>query len=239
MQSHWLPLSKQTSLVNYVAALLIALFSSAASAVTIEGPFMGHVTIQMSCAGGGSNPHCRLMQKQGSTWKQIAIFYNASGLHSLTLTTGTHNFRQDNYAVGSMGQPTLLSSQSFSVVVPTTPTQVEAINVPASDIDGRLVINWSAVSGSTSYTVEQSMNSNSWTHVYSGNEVTYAAVLDPGSYKFRVKACRSTLCTAYTTSSSLTVASQQPNNASRVLFIHTDLLGSPAVETDANGNMLN
>ncbi len=61
-----------------------------------------------------------------------------------------------------------------------------------------------------------------------------------GSYRYRARVCVSGLevCTKF--SEVLTVYVENRNDSeSRVIFIHTDLLGSPASETDESGDILN
>lgn len=97
-------------------------------------------------------------------------------------------------------------------------------------------MQWSSVTGASFYVLEQIKSGGAYAEVYRGTEVIYAALVDPGSYKFRVKACKNTAeCSGYHESAAVNVISTTPNSSRRVIFLHTDLLGSPAAETTEDG----
>lgn len=110
-----------------------------------------------------------------------------------------------------------------------------------------ITFTWEAVTGASHYQMQENINGQ-WTNVkspVSGTEMVMASVQE-GMHKFRVGSCIEEIAgTIHCESAGL--FSQELHfdpfaddtiNKRRVIFIHTDLLGSPAAETDSNGEVL-
>lgn len=116
-----------------------------------------------------------------------------------------------------------LSSMSISAATPLqTPTAIPTIY---------------------SYRLYVSKNGGSWTTVVLQNAYTLShAVVGQtnGSYQYSVKACTFYQCSPEKFSNTVVVgaAPPPPPSSNQVIFIHTDLLGTPSVETDENGDVL-
>ncbi|MDX3775602.1 RHS repeat-associated core domain-containing protein, partial [Chromatiaceae bacterium AAb-1] len=80
--------------------------------------------------------------------------------------------------------------------VPATPTGTISSN--------SITVRWNAVSGATSYRVQQRVNSGSWqTEINTGTAVSRAfSSLAAGNYQYRVRACNNSACSAYSAISS-------------------------------------
>ena len=135
----------------------------------------------------------------------------------------------------------LLGTHLAPVTFASPPGAPDYLNSPTNISSGQTVtLSWNQVYAATKYVLEQQRNGGSWTSLYSGSATSKSTNLSatPGLYYFRVKACNTTECSAYTLSGQTQSVLGAPNsNKSRVIYIHTDLLGSPTAETDENGNL--
>lgn len=129
----------------------------------------------------------------------------------------------------------LSDTETFIVTVNLSPPS--ALIAPANDIDGHFPVKWEPSVGASYYVLEQRESTGQWIQVYEGSELIYPAALTNGSFTFQVKACAvSSMCSAYKVSNVISVSGSQVKTNRRVVFVHTDLLGSPAAETNEQGN---
>ena len=77
---------------------------------------------------------------------------------------------------------------------PVAPT----LTAPSSSVGGHFALTWTASISADSYVLEQSTNGGAWTLLYSGIATNAATgAMSPGTYGYRVKACNSVGCSAY------------------------------------------
>lgn len=87
----------------------------------------------------------------------------------------------------------LLGGKLVAKVAADTP--VPAIQAPGLSTNGTYTVTWTAVSGATSYALEEAANGGAWITVYSGGNLLRSYSSKPhGSYAYRVKACFSFGC---------------------------------------------
>lgn len=209
--------------------LVLAAFAVEANASTFTHTITGSsVILSWKCSG----IYCNL-KRSSTLLKQSNL---SSDQYSITLSPGSYTFNLETYQSGGMAGPGLVETLQKTVTVLNTPPAVGAITVPSSDVDGLFSVTWSSVSKANSYRLEQKFNSGAWQPVYSGPELTYPAVVTSGTYVYRVQACANDMCSGYKNSATVNVAGTKTDYSSRVIFIHTDLLGSPAAETTTAGN---
>ena len=109
---------------------------------------------------------------------------------------------------------------------PVTISSPNSITVPSGTVSTNFLVGWSSVTGATKYELQQQFNNGSWVVKYSGSAVgVSSAPSSSGSYKYRVKACNSSLCSNWRTSSAVSVLLPPPAPSS---------ISVPS--TDANGN---
>lgn len=91
---------------------------------------------------------------------------------------------------------------------PTAPTQLST--VATTDLTA-INVGWTAASGATSYVLQESLNGGAWSNAFSGATNSFS-LPNPGdgTYKFQVKACNITACSAWTISSALSVSHVPP-----------------------------
>lgn len=86
-----------------------------------------------------------------------------------------------------------------------------SINISASPNDGDYTISWTAVSGATSYRLQENASGGGWVSTYSGGVLSLVMTnKDGGSYAYRVQACNASICTDWTNSSTLGVTPALP-----------------------------
>ncbi|MGH3262347.1 MAG: hypothetical protein ACRDNS_10150, partial [Trebonia sp.] len=114
------------------------------------------------------------------------------------------------YGVSPVGNADNKLSGSGDYTVPPDPGAPPApvsISVPSSSSTGDITVSWASASTATSYVLQQQFNGGAWTQAYSGSGTSTSLTgLGNGSYVYRVRACNSAGCSAYTTSTTLKVA---------------------------------
>ncbi|WP_308365245.1 MULTISPECIES: Ig-like domain-containing protein [unclassified Microbulbifer] len=124
-------------------------------------------------------------------------------------------------------------SKNFTVDVLGTPRNIV---VPTTDDDGTYQISWDAVTGATYYKIRERFNGNAWGSYVSTGSSSARSVNDNlnGKYRYRIVACNANGCGAEGVSSPVVVDSSPGTS---VIYIHTDLLGSPVAESDELGEI--
>ncbi|ARD24080.1 RHS repeat-associated core domain-containing protein [Shewanella japonica] len=134
--------------------------------------------------------------KSGGSWTTVSssIPSTTTSYNRTARTTGKYNYRvKACNSSGCSGYKT--SSATYVVKTPSS------ISVPANDVDGAYTVSWAAVSGATSYQLEQKVGSGSWTSIYSGTSLSKAVSgLGTNQYQYRVKAKYGSLSGGYRTS---------------------------------------
>ncbi|MET1254342.1 hypothetical protein [Aliikangiella maris] len=100
---------------------------------------------------------------------------------------------------------------------------------------GRLSVSWQVVELATSYDLQQRYNGGEWLLIKNKTEMTVHELteLSTGNYEFKIRACNQTEpCSAF---SQIT---QSAVKLPKKKYIHTDILGSPILKTDEDGNVI-
>ena len=104
------------------------------------------------------------------------------------------------------------------LAAPTAPT----LTAPTSSMGGHFALTWTASMSADSYVLEQSTNGGAWALLYSGTATNAATgAMAAGTYSYRVKACNSIGCSAYSSEKSVEVI--------------TPPISAPALTVPANG----
>lgn len=150
---------------------------------------------------------------------------------------GTYRYYA-NDCIRNMGGANCKATSIRTIVVTNVGVGlVDLLIYPPSDKDGDFMVTWSAVTGATHYELQQEANGLNWQDIFSGARRDYSALIDPGAYRFRVRACDATACSSvWKEGGVLTVTGRNAPTTSRTVYIHTDAQGSPSAETDESGN---
>lgn len=139
-------------------------------------------------------------QVNGGAWSTI---YTGSSTSMARSGKGDGSYGYQVEACNAGGCSGWSAAASVSVLLP--PPAPASLSVPASN-NNSAAVSWPAASTATGYTLQQAFNGGAWSTIYSGAALAYTATeTASGSYAFRVQACNAGGCSAYTTSSGVTV----------------------------------
>lgn len=213
---------------KYLGGLIIFGLSCFTQASTLTPSVSGNTaTLSWTCTG----IFCDL--KRGSTLLKRSN--NSPDSYSLTLTPGTYTFILETYSAGGISGPSITEARLTNVTIELGVGSISQISAPSSDVDGQFSVSWAEASRARYYVLQQQVSGGTWAEVFRGSEREYAAVVPPATYLYRVQACNSASCSSYQVSGQVKVSGSTASTDRRVIFIHTDLLGSPAAETDELG----
>lgn len=104
-----------------------------------------------------------------------------------------------------VGNLVLNASGSFTIPV-NVPSTAPNLSVPASNGTGSYTVSWGGVSGATSYTLQEQVNSGGWSTVQtSGSSSWGASGKGNGSYGYKVQGCNISGCGPWSSVASTTV----------------------------------
>jgi len=112
------------------------------------------------------------------------------------------------YGDSPVGVGNLVLNQSGSFVVPVNePAGAPTLTVPASSNVSHYTVSWSAVTGATSYTLQEQVNGGSWATVQNSAAISWGATgKSNGTYGYHVQACNSSGCSAWSVAGTVTVS---------------------------------
>ena len=200
----------------------------------------GSYTVTWTSAPSGTT-YLQEKLNSGSYFTVTADYNGGPGSYPTTNTDGTWTYRQYNRIC--FYSCTTLYSYPVSVVVSSSPPPGNPgpIQGPSSVDDtgggARYLLSWTASTGTVShYELQRSFNGGGWSTIQSTGDLTRQETgRTQGTHSYRVRACDGGNCSAYTASKAVSVSSADYTSTRRVIFIHTDLLGTPAAETDESG----
>jgi YD repeat-containing protein len=138
------------------------------------------------------------------------------------------------YGDSPVGNGNLVLTNSGSFTVPVNePAGAPTLSVPSTNGTGSYAVNWSAVTGATSYNLQEQVNGGSWATVQGSAATSWAASgKSNGSYGYQVQACNSSGCSAWSVAASVTVLLPPPVPAS--LAVPATSSGSVGVSWSAS-----
>lgn len=138
------------------------------------------------------------------------------------------------YGDSPVGNGNLVLTNSGSFMVPVNePAGAPTLSVPGTNGTGSYTVSWSAVTGATSYNLQEQVNGGAWTTVQGSAATSWATSgKSNGSYGYHVQACNSSGCSAWSVTASVTVLLPPPAPAS--LAVPATSSGSVAVSWPAS-----
>jgi len=125
------------------------------------------------------------------SWNLISTQTNRS--ISRNKGSGYYDYRIEACA-GQCASP----GTSDRITVAITPGIPSSISAPSGVTDGAFTVSWPASSGSvSSYQLDQQTNGGSWARIHTGTARSKSRALSEGSYRFRVRACKSVSTTTH------------------------------------------
>ena len=162
------------------------------------------------------------LQEQQNTGAWTTVYSGgATNAARSGLATATYHYRVR--ACNHMGCSTY--SGQATVVITLPPTTPSGLSAPASDNDGSYTVSWNAVTNTTSYQIEEKLNSGAWATIQNTSATSIArSGKSNGTYSYRVRACNGSGCSGYSALISTTV----------VLLPITPSLSVPSTVTDGS-----
>jgi YD repeat-containing protein len=97
-------------------------------------------------------------------------------------------------------------SATATTVVTHPPASAPSLTVPATSATGSYTVSWSAVSGATNYTLQQSVNGGGWSTAYSGSGTNQSFNLADGTYTYQIQACNAGGCGPWSAGQTIVVS---------------------------------
>jgi len=88
-------------------------------------------------------------------------------------------------------------SATKTTVVTLAPEQVPTLTSPASNTTGAYTVSWTAVAGAATYQLDQRKDGGAWTTTHNAGTSKALSGQAAGSYQYRVRACNTSGCSAY------------------------------------------
>lgn len=121
-----------------------------------------------------------------------------------------------------------------AVSVGIVPDPPSSVSLPPTSSDGSYQLAWQASGLADHYEVAEKFNTKNWTPFASVGSTLFVDYSNKpnGTYRYQVRACNVSGCSGSVIPNSV-VVDLTPGKTVR--FVHTDLLGSPVVESDEAG----
>lgn len=162
-----------------------------------------------------------------------SIVFGGSGVSRTVKVTSRASLTGVATVTVSVSDGQASRSQSFDVEVLGTPRNIV---LPSADNDGDYRVSWGRVPGASYYKIREKFNGDAWGNYTSvGSNSSWSARDNlNGKYSYGIVACKANGCGAEGVSPPV-IVDLYPGT--QVIYIHTDLLGSPVVESDEQGQI--
>ena len=148
----------------------------------------------------------RLIEKDGANGQAQTYHYDLNG----NVTSATNALGHTvAYQYDALNRVTKITESGGATLgVPT-------LSVPSSSTSGSYSVAWSGVSGATSYTLQEQVNSGSWSTVYTGSGTSKAfSGKGNGNYGYRAEACNVAGCGDWSVTATVSVLFPPPTPTS-------------------------
>ena len=143
-------------------------------------------------------------QVNGGVWTALALSPATSLSKAIAgKPPGTYGYRVRACNIGGCSASSGTANVTVALAL-GTPTLGGDTNVSS---DETFTISWSAVSGASTYELQQSRNGGAWGTVYTGTLRSRTTQLGPATYRYRVRACAAGGCGGYSATHTVYVAS--------------------------------
>jgi hypothetical protein len=151
----------------------------------------------------GATTYTLQEQVNGGSW---SASYSGSALsHAISgKTNATYGYRVQ--ACNAGGCSPWSGTQTVTVLHP--PASAPSLSAPTTSATGGYTVSWGAVSGTTSYTLQEQTNGGSWSTSYSGSGLSkvYSGKTNGADYGYRVEACNAGGCSAWSATKTVSIA---------------------------------
>lgn len=143
----------------------------------------------------------RVYQRLGMHGQKLTYGYDGNG-NVISVTDAVSHSVSNQY--DALNRPTRKTSSGGAS--PLMPSAAPTLSAPATSSNGSYSVSWSAVSGATSYILQEQVNSGAWATIMSSAAISWiASGKSNGSYGYHVRACNSSGCGPWSSVASVTV----------------------------------
>ena len=204
------------------------------ASITVPTATVTNGTIAISWAASSTATKYQLQESvNGGAWTTLTSTSTSTSYSRTGRGNGSYKYQVRSY--NTSGWSGYRASGTVTVLLP--PPTPSGITVPATTVtNGTIGISWVSSSTATKYQLQESVNSSAWTTLTStATSTNYSRSGRRNSrYKYQVRAYNNSGWSGYRISSIVNV---QNVKSKQIIFIHTDLLGTPVTETDENGDV--
>lgn len=130
---------------------------------------------------------------------------------AVTQVSGVYDF--DPFA-----RPLKQTKSSYPYVPPQPPSSAPTVVAPGSNATGDYGISWAAISGATTYGLDESLNGAGWIRLQSSSATSLSVSnRDNGTYGYRAQACNAVGCGPYSPVSTTVVSRTYPATPSLMM----------------------
>lgn len=142
---------------------------------------------------------------------------------------GSYGYRVEACNVGGCGA----FSPTSTTTVTLPPASAPTLTVPSTNYTGSYSVSWTAVATATSYTLQESVNSGTWTNVQASGATSWGTSgRGNGTYAYRVQACNVAGCGGFSSTGTNSV-SLPPATAPGLTVPSSNATGSYSVSWSA------
>ena len=158
-------------------------------------------------------------KKDSGAWVTV---YNGSARSKAVSGHASGTWTYQVRACNVLGNGCSAYSAAKSTLVSLPPVTPTGLSSPANNINGIYTVSWSAVSGATSYELQEKVNSGAWGTIQNTSATSIAlSGKGNGTYSYQVRACNGSGCSTYSASKA-TVVLFPPGTPSNLRFSPSD-----------------
>lgn len=170
---------------------------------SITVPATSSGSIAVSWAASATATSYTLQQRLGTgSWGSV---YSGAATSSARTVTASGSYTYQVQACNASGCGAYKVSSAVAVTIP--PASAPNLSVPATSSSGSYTVSWGAVSGATSYTLQEQLNGGGWSTIQSSSATSKAfSGKGNASYGYRAQACNAGGCGAWSATGTVVVS---------------------------------
>ncbi len=188
-----------------IKATTVLLKPAAPGSISVPATSSGSIAVSWSASSTATS--YTLQQRLGTgSWSNA---YTGAATSSMRTVTASGSYTYQVQACNASGCSAYKASSAVTVTIP--PASAPTLTVPATSSSGSYTTSWTAVTGATSYTLQERVGGGSWATIQASSARSKAiSGKGNGSYGYRVQACNAGGCGGWSSTKTITVALAPP-----------------------------
>jgi hypothetical protein len=179
---------------------------AAPASITVPATSGPSLTASWAAASTASS-YTLQQQLNGGAWSTL-FSGNVTSKAVTETVSGSYLFR-----IAACNDGGCSGYRTSSAVVVTAPVSTApSLSVPSTSSTGSYTVSWGSVSGATSYTLQEQVNSGGWSTVYAGTgrPKTFSGKSNGAHYGYHVRACDALGCGPFSAVKTVTIGIPPP-----------------------------